>query len=169
PSRSGALTAPCTSSEAGFEHRRPRVDGSERGGQGLPGRGNRTAAREPSRPNRRQLKSLPPFSPPARLVAVAASGARRAERKGETQVSARQDGPQFPLHPYTRRHPVGVLRGDVHVLLGKGNGGAEGHARGVIELRPVVIPPLNQRGEQNSGDRTVRHAVCGVTRGDVDI
>src|SRR5450759_917360 len=56
--------------ESPFSLKDPRVDGSKRRGQGLPGVGDGKAAGEPSRPKCRRMRGFPPFSPPARLVAT---------------------------------------------------------------------------------------------------
>src|SRR5450759_1066996 len=56
--------------ESPFPLKDPRVDGSKRRGQGLPGVGDGKAAGEPSRPKCRRMRGFPPFSPPARLVAT---------------------------------------------------------------------------------------------------
>src|SRR5450759_243295 len=50
------------------------VDGSERGGPGLPSPGGRTAPGEPPRPNRRWVRSFPPLVRPDRSLLTVLHG-----------------------------------------------------------------------------------------------
>jgi hypothetical protein len=68
------------------------VDGSERGGSGLPAARDRKAADEASRPNRRRVRIC---GGPTHLEAERKS-------KGEGLVYACRRPPQFPLRPYSR-------------------------------------------------------------------
>src|SRR5688572_3320110 len=89
-------------------------------------------------------------------------------------------GPAPKNRPFARRdlryvphvargHEIGVLRGDIQVLLCEFLDGAERLAGGIVQASPVIIAAQNEIREQDSGDRPVRHSVPGVPGRDEDI
>ena len=64
------------------------MDGSERGGPGLPGTGDRTAAGEPARPKRRRMRKLSRPNPILRAAAADAGSKSSMKGRHEDQPGA---------------------------------------------------------------------------------
>src|ERR687896_151701 len=74
-------------------------------------------------------------------------------------------GDVFGRSDLARRHVVEVLRGDVDVLLEElleRRRVLELDARRVVQLRPRVVAPDDEVGEENAGDRPVGHPLPGA-------
>src|SRR5687767_1303329 len=69
----------------------------------------------------------------------------------------------------SRRDEIGVLRGHVYVFLEELRRRAESFARWIVQSGPGILTPHDQVGEEHPGDGAVRHAVAGISGGDINI